>query len=169
MSQKWQKRIDKTEDNHLHDNEKVVATLALQVKGAVNRAAVAGGLGGGIAGGVTGSTAAMTGGAVMSGARSMGKNKGKTYGGSSLAGKLPVAPLLFVLTDQNRILVYSWKPVSLQLTYQTEYKRTDLKRVDVKWGLLTRKATLTFADGYELPFDLPKLQDYKTFCGLING
>lgn len=161
----WRKRIAKFEDNRLRAGEHVLATMVLQVRGAVARGALIGGMGG-AARGLAGSTSAYVPSSAIARSRFP---KGARYPVRGLLGRLPIAPLLLVLTDHDRVLVYSFVLGSLKLTYETEFAASRVADIEIGRGFFARKARLRFTDGSAANFDLPRLHDYKTFLRRYRG
>jgi hypothetical protein len=155
----WRKRLAKAEDNHLRPGEHVLATMVLQVKGAVARGAFIGGLLGARRAAVGATTVY-----VPSGAIAKRYPEGARYPVEGLAGQFPVKPLLLVLTDHDRVVVYSFVLVRLTLTYEMELRASQLLSIEIGWGVFARKATLRFNDGSHLTFDLPRMHEHKPFC-----
>jgi hypothetical protein len=156
----WRKRLAKFDDNRLRPGENVRATMVLQIKGAVARGALIGGMSG-AARGVAGSTSAYV---PSSAIARTGHPEGARYPVDGLAGELPIAPLLLVLTDHDRVLVFSFVLGSLKLTYETEFLASRLREIEVSSGFFARKATLRFADGSHVTFDLPRVHEHRAFC-----
>jgi hypothetical protein len=158
----WRKRLAKFKDNRLRPGEQVRATMVLMVQGSVARGAFAAGLGGAARGFAGATTAYLPVGAISAAGRRY-RNAGR-YPVAGLAGQFPIKPLLLVLTDHDRVIVYSFVLVALTFTYETDFLASRLHAIKIEPGFLARKATLRFADGSQLTFDLPRVHEYKPFC-----
>ena len=160
----WRKRLAKCEDNRLRPGEQVVATLVLQVRGAVTRSALLAGAGGAARAVAGRSTVVVS----TADVRRAGGRPGR-YRTDGLAGRLPIKPLLLVLTDHDRVLAFSWVPVALTLTYEAEFRAQQIASIEVHRGFFARSAVVRFNDGSELPFDLPRGHERKPFLSRFQG
>lgn len=149
----WPKRLAKFDDNRFQPGEELVATAVFQVRGAVRAGAVSGGW-------ADRTPALVRRGEVTSDGR---------YNAEGMVRRLPVKPLLFGLTDADRVLVYAFELVSLKLTYATTYRAADIDRIELGGGVFARHARITFADGSSVSVDAPRLHAHADLCRRLSG